>query len=71
MMKRTSPLNSSREIKSHCQISSNFEIVEISHFSRHRMSGDTWHDMWCTYVHDSHEAKCKVEKIMGNIKQEK
>ena len=34
------------------------------------MSSDTWHDMWCTCVNGSHQAKCQVEEIMGKIKQE-
>ena len=28
--------------------------VKISRFLRHRVSGDTWHDMWCTCVNDSY-----------------
>ena len=35
------------------------------------MSGDTWHEMWCTCVNGSHWAKCQVEEIMGKIKQGK
>ena len=44
MTKRTSPLNSSLEIKSPSRTSSNSETVEILHFSRHHVSDDTWHD---------------------------
>ena len=39
MMKRTSPLESSHEILLLRRISSNSEIVGISRFSRHRVSG--------------------------------
>ena len=39
MTKRTTPLESSREIKLPRRISSNFETVGISRFSRHRVSG--------------------------------
>ena len=39
MTKRTSPLESSREIYLSRRISSNFETIGISHFSRHRVSG--------------------------------
>ena len=39
MMKWTSPLESSREIQLPRQISLNSKTVEISHFSRHRVSG--------------------------------
>ena len=28
--------------------------VRISHFLRHHVSSDTWHDMWCTCVNDSY-----------------
>ena len=44
MMKRASPLNLSQKILLHRQISLNFETDEISHFSRYRVSGDTWHE---------------------------
>ena len=39
MTKRTSPLESSREILLSHRISSNSETVEISRLSRHRVSG--------------------------------
>ena len=39
MTKQTSPLESSREILLPCRISLNSEIVGISRFSRHRVSG--------------------------------
>ena len=42
MMKQTSPLNSSCKILLPRRISSDSETVEISRFSRHRVSGDTW-----------------------------
>ena len=53
MMKRTSSLNSSHEIQLSRRISSNYETIEISSFSRYRVSGDTWRRtydmrvMWC------------------------
>ena len=37
MMKRTSPLESSREIELPCRISSNSETIGISRLSRHRV----------------------------------
>ena len=39
MIKRTLPLQSSHEILLPCQLSLNSEIVEISCFSRHQVSG--------------------------------
>ena len=42
MMKRTFPLKSSHEIELPRRISLDFEVVRISHFSRHGVSDDTW-----------------------------
>ena len=42
MTKQTSSLNLSREILLPSKISLNYEMVEISRFSRLRVSGDTW-----------------------------
>ena len=44
MTKQTSLLNSSHEIQLPTRTSSDFETVKISHFSRHRVLVDTWHD---------------------------
>ena len=42
MMKQTSPLNSSYEIKLPSRISLNSDMVGILRFLRHRVSSDTW-----------------------------
>ena len=43
MTKQTPPLNSSRETQLPRRILLDSKTVGISRFSRHRVSGDTWH----------------------------
>ena len=76
MMKRTSPLNSSCEIKLPRQILLNYETVRISPFSRQRVLGDINHAKVnaCVHMHGTwNDYKWDVDQFVeeGSNKKER